>query len=459
MKRPAVYLLMFLCSFATLAQRTLVGGLSEDSSIDGTEELYCENSANTVASMCKLSTIFTALGGSGGTCIEDADADTSVCVEESADEDLVVMRSGAASSRVAWKFDGSANGTRLYSYLQGAGGAAWAVTGVGQSKWFVYDGSAYDEAGSFSLELDDTTADSIDSVFFFIPRKNGAAGATSFVTGDGLGTDGRLIVGEYDGSPAACISFDSGADRLYHDTDCDGTKDSGENYVDHTGGAGGDSAPYGQYDPLNPPSSCATCEEWTGDTASLTWEWGNQDGVTETIERDRAYLEGDGVNEYHIRWTDPPSSGNTDFVLSAVGRFNPKSTGDACGIAILHGGTVASPTNITILYYVNTTTDAYYFFSDTDYNPAAGVTVHGSPTGSSNGFFVPNILQIRYTDSTREATGWVSVHDEDFKGQIGAATTLANDPIKIGYLTVRDADCVFSAVRARTDADRNFAGE
>jgi len=45
-------------------------------------------------------------------------------------------------------------------------------------------------------------------------------------------------IGGTNAGASACIDND-GADRLYHDTDCDGTKDAGEEYIDQAGGAGG----------------------------------------------------------------------------------------------------------------------------------------------------------------------------------------------------------------------------
>lgn len=51
------------------------------------------------------------------------------------------------------------------------------------------------------------------------------AGIRAYVT-DWIGIGGTTA------GTAACIDND-GADRLYHDTDCDGTKDAGENFVDY----------------------------------------------------------------------------------------------------------------------------------------------------------------------------------------------------------------------------------
>lgn len=57
------------------------------------------------------------------------------------------------------------------------------------------------------------------------------------IDGDGvIGTDSRLRVGQSDSDAnSACVS--SSSDHLYHDTDCDGTKDAGEEFIDQTGGA------------------------------------------------------------------------------------------------------------------------------------------------------------------------------------------------------------------------------
>jgi hypothetical protein len=61
-------------------------------------------------------------------------------------------------------------------------------------------------------------------------------------TGEFLGAQGTFGLGSALLSGAACVSADTGADRLYHDTDCDGTQDEDEEYLDYTteGMGGGD---------------------------------------------------------------------------------------------------------------------------------------------------------------------------------------------------------------------------
>lgn len=70
----------------------------------------------------------------------------------------------------------------------------------------------------------------------YMPLSGGAA------TGD-LSTTGDLIavscvqIGSTTAASAACICRDA-ADRLFHDTDCDGVNDAGENFIDEVGGGG-----------------------------------------------------------------------------------------------------------------------------------------------------------------------------------------------------------------------------
>lgn len=54
-----------------------------------------------------------------------------------------------------------------------------------------------------------------------------------------ISATGRVQLGSETAASAACISNDS--DRLYHDTNCDGVKDGGEEYLDASGGGSGDS--------------------------------------------------------------------------------------------------------------------------------------------------------------------------------------------------------------------------
>jgi len=237
MKRAAVYLLMFLCSFAcAYGQRTLLSGLTEDTTIDGTEELYCENSANTVASMCKLSEIFNDLGG---TCIEDADADTSVCVEESADDDYIYFRPGGSESYIL--FDGVTAGlnTNRYIVKPAAVNIADFVGGTTDSFLGTDTAGGLSSFGAFYWLMEDKTSGSVDGSFAIMPATAGSTSGTNSTTfrGGSLFTTGMLGAGGEQASAAACISNSS--DRLYHDTDCDGTKDSGEEYIDQAGSSSG----------------------------------------------------------------------------------------------------------------------------------------------------------------------------------------------------------------------------
>lgn len=220
-------------------------------------------------------------------------------------------------------------------------------------------------------------------------------------------------------------------------------------------------APYGQYDPDKPPASVGTGgwrEDFTGNTEATTSAWANQDGTAITFNYDGAFVDGDTTDEFHLRYVAAPANSDQTVTTKVLHTLTPGSA-DGCVLEVLHGGSEAAPSNITYLLYGNFSTDGVFFQSDTDYNPAAGTTTHGSPhpVDLTEQVFHPFHLQIRYTDSSRLAEAYLSRNGIDFF--FLSSTTLAADPISWSYGVRRDGSCRFFWWQLRTDANRNDASD
>lgn len=223
-------------------------------------------------------------------------------------------------------------------------------------------------------------------------------------------------------------------------------------------------SPFDQYDPDRPPTSVGTggwSEEWTGNAASQTWTWGNQDAATESITYDSALVTGEATaDENRIRTT--AAATNADQVLSAkmiLGENLVSNTNAGCLLVVITAGTQATPTALQFFGTVDAATDVVHSYSDTDLNPSAGASVHASGTAWTEFDYMSSAsyLQIRYTDSTRVMTFHISFDGMTWT-PIGTVTPAA-DPLYWGY-SVRDHSiCRWQFIRLRTDANRNDVGE
>jgi len=222
----------------------------------------------------------------------------------------------------------------------------------------------------------------------------------------------------------------------------------------------GEHAPYGQYDPLNPPTSCAACDEFTADTEALSWSWGNQDAATATVDLDSLKIAGDGTDELHVRGTASPSAGNTDFSVTVLITTSiTAGATDGCALGVVSAGSIASPTKLHWVYLTNEATDGLRFWTADSYAFASAVQ-HGSTVAIDQAFpsTIGFYLQLRYDNATATLSAYHSWQGYDFS-IVGSSTTLAADPHSI-FVGARDAGvCRFQFVRARTDADRHLAGE
>lgn len=264
-------------------------------------------------------------------------------------------------------------------------------------------------------------------------------------TGD-IATDACVRLGDADADTnGSCVCRDA-ADRLYSDLDCDATRDAGEPLV------------LTEYDPDMPPVSCATCDEWTGDTETLSGSWANQDAASYSITLDGLLLTGEATgNEIRGRCYDPPSSGNTDFteiVRVTQGSF-PAAGG--CGILFLTGGTLAAPTQVR---YLRTAADAnVYLTTDADFDLAAGAANSGSASFGTVGSWLYGIyFKLVYDNTGATVAGYASANGLIWR-TIATGVAAGADPSKMCLIVHDDTPCQFDFLRARTDADRANAGE
>lgn len=217
---------------------------------------------------------------------------------------------------------------------------------------------------------------------------------------------------------------------------------------------------YGQYDPNNPPASCAVCDEFTSGT-TLTWNTTDGlDGGSATSEFGGYTLAHSGTNETMVAWTNSPSSGNIDFTVTVKVLQSGTASTDGCGIAFLAAGTTAAPTDIRQVYQQTGTGFGFVVGNVTSYTAApTAASTETAKVSTVTLNTTPTYLQARYIDSTRAITGWFSYDGTHFY-QIGASSTTASaDPSKWGLMMRDDPTCVFAWARARTDANKNYAGE
>lgn len=367
-----------------------------------------------------------------------------------------------------------------------------------------------------------------------------------------IGTDTRLRLGDADSDAnSACIGND--ADRLFHDTDCDGVNDAGEEFIDSapsggtvvvqeadttvstadtidfdgtdfnvtespTGeanislaGGGGSSivldldddgtdestgiteiatvndrnsvmtepaadkalidfegvAPFNEYDPDKPPGTCDACEEFTGDTESLTWRWGNQGTATISYKHDEAVLDdptGSGSNNRRIRWTtisDPTS----DFTVTSkcAGVDSGAADPPACHLAILVSGTEASPTTIQFIDHHDT---SFREYEGTYTSSASSIVSFGTNDGpgdieSRADAGMPVCMQARYDSGTNDLDMYISA--DCIHWFFALTQNLGGNPTSsVGYGANVDTDgnnpIYVDWFRVRTDA-AGLAGE
>jgi hypothetical protein len=111
----------------------------------------------------------------------------------------------------------------------------------------------------------------------------------------------NLGVGNVDAASAACIANDA-ADRLFHDTDCDNTKDDGENYIDVS--ASGSGGYYGAlyHDSHGTPQtiSIAAANTYVGWTSATAGPLMDLTADTSDATADHLTIPSDGAGDYYV---------------------------------------------------------------------------------------------------------------------------------------------------------------
>lgn len=229
------------------------------------------------------------------------------------------------------------------------------------------------------------------------------------------------------------------------------------------GGGGGDAnAPYGEYDPDNPPSTCSACEEWTGDTENLTWRWGNQQTCLIGANLDWGELTMSGAfsgQQECVRWTtmsDPESdwTATTKCAMAETGSLD-----HTCGLVLLVEGSEATPTELLMIDH---TANLIHYHNRDSYTDSAG-----SPSGtlhSSSNFIVDGghavWYQMRYDASTNVLTMLAS--SDGMHWWWSDTTTLSDHPTSSIGFGIGCSSCTSEAYvdyfRIRTDS-AGLAGE
>lgn len=218
-------------------------------------------------------------------------------------------------------------------------------------------------------------------------------------------------------------------------------------------------APYGQYDPDNPPTSCDTCDEFTSGT-TLSYTWGNQESSTATAEMSTLRLAhpADATGEAFY-WFTGPNSASGDWVFTAhVSAATGFQFGNA-GLAVLSAGDTTTPTlihMITLGGQSSTTANNYQaaFYSTTGY--ATTLTSIGTKTPAM-GAMNDGFLRLRYVSSTKILTGSWSVDGMTWI-DVGSTSALAAHPTTTFGLEIASLSSSSAAtgrykwIRIRTDA-------
>ncbi len=273
-----------------------------------------------------------------------------------------------------------------------------------------------------------------------------------------IGTDACVRIGDRDAATNAVqICRSSADDRLYHDTDADGTKDTGEEFIDQVGGGAGATG----YSPETAPSSCAICDEFTGNTPEQTWTCaGNADAtLSYVLDSMRVVVTGDSTAvDRYICTTAAPGSG--DWVLTAKVHSSFVGGIAMCGLVVLHAGTQAAPTNLSQLIVYSATSSQTVVAQS-----ATSLTGATSNIGAANDYHLDigagatTYLQLRY-DDTADELEFCGSYDGFLFGQNCVSRTSVTAATYFGILAddlysgggVVSADCVFEFIRLRNDA-------
>lgn len=216
--------------------------------------------------------------------------------------------------------------------------------------------------------------------------------------------------------------------------------------------------PYREYDPNRPPSSCATCDEFTNGT-SLTFRWQNQESSTATATNDGLLIAHPAdYTGFSVYWFTGPDGSATDWAMHAKVSFSFEASYNNAGIVVLATGTEATPTLIDMwrVYYgganiLQPMTSSDYVFTTT-------VNRGAVPQTTSDAHY----FRISYVSATKVLS---YAHSTDgYAYRLYGTRTLGAHPttsfgLFVSSLAANGAEAFFHYVRVRTDANRLNAGE
>lgn len=198
-----------------------------------------------------------------------------------------------------------------------------------------------------------------------------------------------------------------------------------------TVGSGGGTT---KYSPDRPPTSgtdAGSTDEFTGGFG-LTWRWQNQSSSTDTAAMDTSFIEvpSSGGRSMRTRWVTAPAAGDMSFATKITASLNVGF--NACGIAILSGGSEAVPTEIWQCGLLSNASHYQVLIQRyTDYATQSGTadsfTVQTSDPTVPQTFYI----LVSYVNSSKVITVWVSLNGMDWRSYISTGT-LANAPISVG---------------------------
>lgn len=159
-----------------------------------------------------------------------------------------------------WTFYGNEDSASIDGSLQG-------ITGKDDEarvSLLAYDVS--DNINTLTI-YNPTIGDAADIGWAF--ESNVASNNVALYDGVRLFVNDWIGIGSETAAGSACLDND-GADRLYHDTDCDGTKDGGEEYIDQAGGAANSFTTFNASSGTDPEADSATDTLAVTGTAPVT---------------------------------------------------------------------------------------------------------------------------------------------------------------------------------------------
>lgn len=240
-------------------------------------------------------------------------------------------------------------------------------------------------------------------------------------------------------NPSACS-----AGQVVTDIDANGTLHCST--VADVGGA-----PYGQYDPVRPPSSCNTCDEFTGGE-TLSYSWGNQESSTATAQLDSLTLyhpaDATGIAIY---WFTGPDGSATDWVACARVGGSFTASFNQAALVILAAGDQTTPTDMRMALFFYNSPNRIGARSMTSYT-STQTSIGADSTFGSNDIY----MQLRYVSSTKVLTYAFSGNGIAWQ-TIGTSTLGAHPTTSFGLgIAANNASvsstATFFWVRVRTDA-------